>query len=244
MDFERVAEQIAGIPHMRPRQGRKVYDHVIEHRLGRVLELGTHHGVSTCYLAGAVDEIGGSVTTIDRVAARELDPNVEQLAERAGLAGRVTAVFAERSYTWELRKMLDQSPVPQFDFIFIDGGHEWDVTGFAFFLADRLLAPGGWLLFDDLNWSFAGSPSLRDKDHVLALPAEEREAQQVGDVFRLLVATDPRYTTRADGNWGWAQKNAVVDQGAGAATLAKMLDAGRRVGARAGVRRFRSRLVR
>ena len=29
--------------------------------------------------------------------------------------------------------------------------------GFAFFLVDRLLAPGGWMVFDDMDWTFASS---------------------------------------------------------------------------------------
>ena len=56
--------------------------------------------------------------------------------------------------------MLESADPPEFDFVFLDAGHTWDVTGFAFFLVDRLLRPGGWLLFDDLNWSVTKSRSV------------------------------------------------------------------------------------
>ncbi len=213
MKFDPVADIVDGIPHMSRRNGRRVYDHVIQNELHRVLELGTHHGVSTCYLGAAVDELGGgSVVTMDRLIAKNLEPNVEELLARTGLSHVVTAIYAERSFTWNLREMLAQPEPPQFDFVFLDGGHTWDVTGFSFFLVDRLLAPGGWLLFDDIQWSLAKSPSVRDKPETKALPEEERNAEQVGDVFRILVERDPNYVTRLDGNWGWAQKRSADDR--------------------------------
>lgn len=207
MEFEAVAAIVDGHPHMRRRAARKVYDHVIRTEARRVLELGAFHGVSTCYLAAAVDELGsGHVVTMDRVESEQLDPNVFDLLEQTGLRDRVDVVLAQRSFTWELKRLLEQEERPEFDFVFLDAGHVWDVTGFAFFLVDLLLVPGGWLLFDDLKWSYATSPSLRDKPATLAIPQEEREARQVQAVFDILVAPDERYRTHVDGNWGWAQK--------------------------------------
>ncbi|MFK8022521.1 MAG: class I SAM-dependent methyltransferase [Ilumatobacter sp.] len=207
MDFEAVADVVDGHPHMRRRAGRKVYDHIVSTKAHRVLELGAFHGVSTCYLAAAVDELGsGHVTTMDRVESEQLDPNVFQLLERTDLRDHVDVVLAQRSFTWELKRLLEREERPQYDFVFLDGGHVWDVTGFAFFLVDQLLAPGGWLLFDDLKWSYATSPSLKDLDDTMAIPEEERTAQQVRAVFDVLVARHGDYTTELDGNWGWAQK--------------------------------------
>lgn len=211
MDFEAVATIVDGHPHMRRPAGRKVYDHVIRTDARRVLELGAFHGVSTCYLAAAVDELGaGRVVTMDRSESARLEPNVFELLEQTGLRDRVDVVLAQRSFTWELKRLLEEEERPQFDFVFLDAGHVWDVTGFAFFLVDLLLVPGGWLLFDDLNWSYASSPSLRDKPATLAIPEEEREARQVRAVFDILVERHGGYTTQVDGNWGWAQKTSVA----------------------------------
>ena len=63
------------------------------------------------------------------------------------------------------------------------------------------------MLFDDLNWSVATSPSVGTAPWAKDLPQEERDAQQVRAVFEVLVAHDPRYKTRIDGNWGWARKS-------------------------------------
>lgn len=207
MHFDTVAGAIDGVPHMNRKQGRRLYEHVIDQELHEVLELGCAHGVSTCYLAAAVDALGdGRVTTFDRVGALDLSPNIYDLADRVELSDRIHPIFAKRSFTWELRRLLQPSQRPQFDFVFIDGGHTWDVTGYAFFLTDLLLRPGGWMLFDDLPWTIASSPSVAEAGWAKALPAEERETPQVQEVFDLLVARDTRYETYYDGRWGWAQK--------------------------------------
>lgn len=208
MRFDDVDAAVAGVQYMKTAQGRQVYDLLIEHKLSRVLELGFAHGKSTCYLAAAVDELpDGHVLTMDKPSALQRSPNIHQLLEKVGLAERVTPVFCETSYTWELMKLLEQDPQPQFDFAYIDGGHTWDVTGFGFFLVDRLLAPGGWMLFDDLNWTIAKSEGLRSASWAQKLPEEQRVTPQVRKVFELLVQTHPDYDEvyEKDG-WGWARK--------------------------------------
>lgn len=207
--FDEVNAAIAGVPYMKPARGRQVYNHLIEHRLGRVLELGFAHGKSTCYLAAAVDELGGDahVLTMDKSTALHRDPDIRQLLDKTGLAGRVTPVFAETSFTWELMKLLEQTPRPRFDFVYLDGGHTWDVTGFTFFLVDQLLAPGGWLLFDDLDWTIAKSAGLRNVSWAQQLPEDQRSTPQVRKVFELLVRQHPEYVdVRDDRAWGWARK--------------------------------------
>jgi hypothetical protein len=51
-------------------------------------------------------------------------------------------------------KLLEVHADPIYDFCYIDGGHSWDVSGFGFFLVEKLVRPGGWLLFDDLDWTY------------------------------------------------------------------------------------------
>jgi predicted O-methyltransferase YrrM len=207
VEFGAVAEIVDGYPHMRRKRALEIYNHVIKHELHDILELRTYHGISTCYSAAAVDEVGaGRVTTMDRTSAGQLEPNVFSLLEDCGLTSIVDVILAERSFTWELKKLLVLPERPQFDLVFLDAGHDWDATGFAYFLVDLLLKPGGWLLFDDLNWTVAGSPSIGNEPWVQEIPVEQREAQQVRAVFEALVARNPSYETRTDGNWGWARK--------------------------------------
>ncbi len=213
MRFNTVASELAGIPFTGPQKGRKLYNHVLATQPRRILELGCAHGVTACYMAAALDEIGsGTIVTMDLHTALDRDPNIDTLAERLGLREYIEPMFAASSFTWELRRLLDADPNPQFDFAFQDGGHTWDVAGFSFFLIDRLLNPGGWILFDDLNWTLEGSPSQRHRPKVRALSEEERTIPQVGEVFRLLVVQHPGYTDHRlddDGNWGWARKRST-----------------------------------
>ena len=216
VNLSRVERVVAGVPYMKPEQARVITTKVVESGARDVLELGIMHGVSTCYMAEALEQSGRdwSITSLDREAALRNEPNVEDLLDRLGLRSRVTLLLEPRSYTWRLMKMLAEDPRPRFDFCYLDGAHSWDTDGFAFFLVDRLLRPGGWIVFDDLEWSYAGSPQMMAVDAVRALPADEQQARQVGLVFDLLVRPHPQYGEFAvrDG-WGFAQKLATAADG-------------------------------
>lgn len=203
-----IQEAVAGVPHMSLAQANRIYEHFQSNRPSRVLELGFAHGVSTCYMAGALEDVGGdSVVTIDRAYALRREPHINQLLERCGLAHMVQVILTETSYNWELMRFLQGPLLPKFDFVYIDGAHLWEVDGFAFLLVDRLLAPGGWILFDDLNWALDDSPSMRDAEWVRALPEKQRKAKQVRLVYDLLVRTHEQYGEfEDDGSWGWARK--------------------------------------
>jgi predicted O-methyltransferase YrrM len=169
-------------------------------------------------MAAALDEHHvGKITTIDREAAKDNDPNMFQLLQRTGLAPYVEPVFARTTYNWELLKLLEKQTSgtacqPLFDFCFIDGAHTWETDGLAFFLAEKLLKPGGWMLFDDLDWSFSTSQTLRNTPMVLQMPEDERTARQVERVFSLLVRQHPNFDeVRVGDAWGWAHKRTKAD---------------------------------
>ena len=210
MRFDEVRDAVAGIPHLTESQGQQLYDFVRSAKPAAVLELGFAHGVSACYIAAALAANGaGQLTTIDLESARERRPDISSMLDRTGLGDRVRPVYTSVSYTWELMRMLeltDQDDRP-FDFVFIDGAHTWDTDGFAFFLVDRLLAVGGSILFDDLDWTYATSPTLKDTPFVAGLTDQERTTAQVGKVFEVLVRRHPGYgDIRVDGSFGWARK--------------------------------------
>ena len=215
MLVEPVIERVGDVPHLTPDRARRLHSFLLEHRLGDILEMGFAHGTSTCYLAAAAEELGGHVTTLDRPYVLERDPNIHQLLDRVGLADRASVILTH-TYVWPLRAMLrDQlkrGSGGTFDFVFLDGAHIWEVDALAFLLADRLLRPGGWILLDDLNWSIDASPSMRTSTLYEEMSDEFRQAQQVQDVFDLLVRPHGDYDRTAvtdDGNWGWARKRAA-----------------------------------
>lgn len=216
MEFEKVA-RILGDESQRSSlkrssgDARALYDVVHEVAPTDVLELGFAHGESTAYIAAALDELGrGRIVTIDIESARQRRPDIHRTLAAVGLASFVEPVFAATSYTWELMNIIQRQSgagncAPCFDFVFLDGAHTWDPDGFAFFLADKLLRPGGWVMFDDLNWTLAASRSTE-----AAVPEDQMVAPQVQLVFDLLVGQHPGYDhLETRDNFGFAHKRSV-----------------------------------
>jgi len=209
-DFDQVARAIAGIPFMSPAQGKLVYDHVQCTGATDVLELGTAHGVGAAYMAAA----GANVTTVDFQGAH-YDPSPEQVAAKAGV--QVNIVREYSSYTWWLKTQVEQrsdehgNVTPAYDFVYLDGAKNWTIDGLAVILIEKLLRPGGWLLMDDLEWTYAQDPGREATDGIVhrELSEPERTQPHLRAVFDLIVAQHPSFTElrREDEWWGWARKN-------------------------------------
>jgi predicted O-methyltransferase YrrM len=219
VSFSFVASVVDGIPNMSRDRGRRVYDHLRETDSRDVLELGTAHGVSAAYMAAAVQDHQGRVTTVDHVIATRLrDPAPEDVLAHAGVADSVDRVLVEdSSYTWWLKDQIvarsDEASgcQPIYDFVYIDGAHNWTIDGFAFFLVEKLLRPGGWLLLDDLAWSYGVSTSSfgpGQGPEALGLSPSERVTPHMRVVFDLLVCQHPGFSNFRveDNDWAWAQK--------------------------------------
>lgn len=100
------------------------------------------------------------------------------------------------SYNWPLLGLLRDHPEPIYDYVFLDGAHTWAFDGFAFLLLDRLLMPGGYMDFDDYNWSLGQSPSVNPNVFPLTRKLytdEQIEARQVKSIVDILVKRDSRY---------------------------------------------------
>ena len=205
-----VDEQFADLPYMSTRQALRLTALIKREGLTSLLELGTFQGKSTAYMAAALEVMGrGSLVTIDQVAANAKKPNVYQVLKSLGLSHRVRVYLEPRSLTWRLMRLIEEHESPCFDFCYFDGGHSWDVTGYAFFLVDQLLKPGGWVVFDDLDWTYERmiKPGEPLPDFLSDVPEEERRTAQVGKVWDLLVCRSTGYERHeVIGNWGVARK--------------------------------------
>ena len=201
---------------MSPEQGRIVYDHVRETRPAEVLELGTAHGAGAAYMAAALRDNGaGRLVTVD-FAGSAYDPSPEDVLARAGVADRVTVVREFSSYTWWLKEQVAAASdahgnvTPRFDFVYLDGAKNWTIDGLAVVLVEKLLRPGGWLLMDDLHWTYADDPARTATDGVANrdLSESERTEPHLRAVFDLIVAQHPSFTELRvqDEWWGWARK--------------------------------------
>jgi predicted O-methyltransferase YrrM len=209
MQVHEIARVLEGIPNMDPRQGAEVTRFIKEKKLSRCLELGFAHGVGTAYLAHAVaDRQDGKVVTIDLETARRRDPDIHTVLKMVGVPQNLVDIYFEpTSYTWRMMRFLEQGLRESFDFIYLDGAHTWAVDGLAFYLGSLLLKPGGWILFDDLKWTLAGS-SIAEEPWVKALPLDQQETPQVRKIWDLLVKHHPDFDQLIEaGNWGYARKS-------------------------------------
>jgi predicted O-methyltransferase YrrM len=223
MEFEAVARAVDGIPFMTPTLGRRVYDHIRATRPRQALELGTAHGVSAAYVAAALEANGnGHLTTVDHAGAG-YDPPPELVLARAGLAHRVTIVREHSSYNWFLKQQLEDASdeagncQPRFDFCYLDGSKNWNIDGLAVVRIEKLLRPQGWLLMDDLEWTYENNPWIlpEGEGRLLGpLSESERTEPHLLAVFELIVKQHPSFTRliREDAWYGWAQKGAGTER--------------------------------
>ena len=105
---------------------------------------------------------------------------------------------------------------PCYDFCFIDGPKNWTIDGLAFFLVDKLLRPGGWILFDDYAWCHAKHEGRLSTDGISLRSLSEQEISEphIEKIFNLLVMQHAHYSnfTLQDGWWAWAQKTPGADR--------------------------------
>jgi hypothetical protein len=108
-------------------------------------------------------------------------------------------------------------------------------------LVEKLLRPGGWLLMDDLEWTYADDPARPATDGVANrdLSEPERTQPHLRAVFDLIVAQHPSFTELRvqDEWWGWARK---APASAAAYTIETVRAAGRARGGRGPGRALRA----
>ncbi len=204
--FETIDEAYSKLPYMTRDRAEFLRAFIVEHDVVDILEIGTYHGKGTAYFAAALEDLGrGHVTTVDRLKTGDISPHVTDVLDRVGLSHRVTPLTCERSYTWELQRQILKTPRPQFDLCYYDGGHNWDMTGFGFFLVDMLLKPGGWIIFDDMDW-LPSEQVKRDASRAVWFPnysQDELDTPAVRRVFEVLVPHLGYTDTCEEKKFGW-----------------------------------------
>lgn len=219
MDFDEAARIVEGIPepHTSASRGRVLYDHIRNSRPGNVLEMGTARGGSAVFIAAALEATGsGHLTSVDSTRWQWLNPTPQEVLDKAGLSDWVTLDKRFSTYTWFLKSEIQErlnangSVEPEYDFIFLDGAKNWSSDGLAVILAERLLRPGGWLLLDDLSWSYdkhCDAPNHYEIE-IAKLSDGERIQPHLRAVFDLLIRTNPAFDQFLiqDNWWGWARK--------------------------------------
>ena len=133
-----------GLPYCPQYEGDLLFSMIRTNGYQKCLELGFHTGSTALYLAAAVAEPGGQVTSI----CLDDDESVERglnLLRNAGHAGRHRLI---RQNSNEALPELFLSG-KRFDFVFMDGWKTFDHLAFEMYVINQLLERGGGIAFDD-----------------------------------------------------------------------------------------------
>ncbi|ANY78913.1 hypothetical protein BB934_12400 [Microvirga ossetica] len=217
MKFSEISSLLRGVPFISELNAHFLYDLIANNDVENILELGIAHGTATCYMAAALQQRGrGRIDAVDLKGA-DYRPSAEEQVSRHGFGGLVTIHREQTGYNWFLRKAIRDNTVndqcqPVYDLCIIDGPKNWTIDSSAFFLADKLLKPGGWLIFDDYSWTYGLADMQRDVTDGIThrlLSEEEMRTPHIREVFELLVKQHPDYghlIVKEDSDWAIARK--------------------------------------
>jgi hypothetical protein len=132
----------------RPIWCRMLYTLNDKFRPKHVLELGTCVGISTAYLAAALEKNKmGKLFTLE--GSEDFSEVAEANLTRLGLSGRVT--FIRGLFDDTLETVLKKSE--SWDYVFIDGHHDGDATWRYLLKIYPRLAEVALVILDDIRWS-------------------------------------------------------------------------------------------
>lgn len=224
MLLDKIINATKHLPFMTVPQGILLYHFIRKLNPKHCLELGCYHGVSTAYIASALEDNNhGDITSLDFEYIRQLDPSPESLISSIGLSHRAKIRLSVSGYNWDMMNIINErtvnnSCIPKFDFCFIDGSHLWETDGMAFFLVEKLIRPGGWIVFDDVDWTVEDDFKLMSRDNIYRnLPSENKKVAQVRHIVDLLVKQHPSVQNvflKKDitgWTWAWAVKKRTED---------------------------------
>lgn len=220
MKFEDIASKVSGIPFISKSNAQRLYNLILSENIDNILELGFAHGTATCHMAAALEEKNakGLVTAVDLIEKKDhYKPPIEELLRITNLENRVRVVREQTGYVWFLHEEIAENTNdgmcnPIYDLCIIDGPKNWAIDGAAFFMADKLLKTGGWLIFDDYNWTYDAADKRRTQTDGIThrqLSDRERTIPHIKEVFELLVMQHPGYgqfEILPDSDWAIAQK--------------------------------------
>jgi predicted O-methyltransferase YrrM len=119
---------------------------VVMHRPERVLEIGTWHAGTTETLARALHETGrGEIETIDPFGAERCPPIIAALPPEL----RNIITFYPDDSAKHFDRVLSNNAY--YDFVLVDGNHEFEFALFDVMCAARTMRPGGIIVMDNIE---------------------------------------------------------------------------------------------
>lgn len=121
-------------------------------------------------------------------------------SKKVNIIGLGNSTLIYDSYNWNLAKLAlkiqSEKKDGMFDLIYLDGAHTFFHDATACCCIKLLLKAGGYVVFDDMYWTFAQSPTSNPEKQpeVLQMYTKEQlEAYQVDMVVSLFMRTDKNF---------------------------------------------------
>lgn len=169
-----------------------------------VYEVGIGVGATTLAMAERLANRGKIVlfsreSDVKAIAGDLAGRGFTNIDDRWGSAGKTYS-----SYHFELARGMASGELPAFDLAYLDGGHVFHLDAPATCVLKELCKPGGHIIFDDLGWSLAASPTMNPVKRprtASEYDAVQIETQHVRLVCATLMDTDQRYTKTIEQGW-------------------------------------------
>jgi SAM-dependent methyltransferase len=159
-------------------------------------EIGIGIGATTVEVARLLNHRGSMLLFSREHEVRELTADLANLGftNVNGTWGSPKNTFS--GYHFELAYGFSRGELPEFDLAYIDGGHVYHLDAPAACVLKELCKPGGYMIFDDWNWSLAKSAGLNPQKRPAT--AVEYDARQITEcqvqlVCKTVMDTDARY---------------------------------------------------
>ena len=101
------------------------------------------------------------------------------------------------SFCWNLGKQVIDHKEGLFDLVYLDGAHSFLYTGLATALLKQLIRQDGYIIFDDLNWSYGSSYDRNPEVYPEILEQytqEQVDAKQIQMVVDAFMENDDQWT--------------------------------------------------
>lgn len=126
----------------------------------------------------------------------ELSKDFKGLGSEADIIGISNTMKWRDSYSWSLVKLFLNEENIRFDVVYLDGVHDFLHDAAATSVIKEMMNPGGIIIFDDIGWNFANSPTTNPNKNPIVKEMytdEQISSCMVDYVVKCLMDPDNRF---------------------------------------------------